>query len=253
MEVHAHTHTARKKWTHYLWEFLMLFLAITLGFFVENKREHIIENKRAKEYAKALVSDLIADTAELGKDLHGLSETLAFSDTLEMELLKKLAGERIPGARLYYYTFFNPGRFQFGVKTATINQIKNSGSLRYFRNFEIIKLINEYDQAVMTQMGRSDVDLSSFTMWREGREPVFNFYHLRKLQQLFADRPQSHDSILNIDLPLMDNSPGAINKIAHALSERKLNLQRRQDEYYRNPYNIARKLIDALQKEYHLK
>ena len=28
MEVPAHTHTARKKWTHYFWEFLMLFLAV---------------------------------------------------------------------------------------------------------------------------------------------------------------------------------------------------------------------------------
>jgi hypothetical protein len=28
MEVHAHTHTARKKWAHYFWEFLMLFLAV---------------------------------------------------------------------------------------------------------------------------------------------------------------------------------------------------------------------------------
>jgi len=26
MEVHAHAHTARKRWTHYFWEFLMLFL-----------------------------------------------------------------------------------------------------------------------------------------------------------------------------------------------------------------------------------
>ena len=24
MEIHAHSHTARKKWTHYFWEFLML-------------------------------------------------------------------------------------------------------------------------------------------------------------------------------------------------------------------------------------
>ena len=31
MEVHAHTHTARKKWTHYFWEFLMLFLATGLS------------------------------------------------------------------------------------------------------------------------------------------------------------------------------------------------------------------------------
>ena len=28
MEVHAHTHTARKKWTHYFWEFLMLFAVV---------------------------------------------------------------------------------------------------------------------------------------------------------------------------------------------------------------------------------
>ncbi len=28
MEVHAHTHSPRRKWTHYFWEFLMLFLAV---------------------------------------------------------------------------------------------------------------------------------------------------------------------------------------------------------------------------------
>ena len=48
MEVHHHSHTPRKKWTHYFWEFLMLFLAVTLGFFVENQREHYIENLREK-------------------------------------------------------------------------------------------------------------------------------------------------------------------------------------------------------------
>ena len=42
MEVHAHTHTVdpdshrgRKKWTHYLWEFLMLFLALLVIINVE--------------------------------------------------------------------------------------------------------------------------------------------------------------------------------------------------------------------------
>ena len=33
MEVHAHSHTERKKWTHYLWEFLMLFPCCVLWFF----------------------------------------------------------------------------------------------------------------------------------------------------------------------------------------------------------------------------
>jgi hypothetical protein len=45
MEVHTHTHTARKKWTHYFWEFLMLFLAVFAGFLAENQREHIVEHQ----------------------------------------------------------------------------------------------------------------------------------------------------------------------------------------------------------------
>ncbi len=62
MEVHAHTHTARKKWTHYFWEFLMLFLAVFCGFLAENFREHKIEHKRARQFAISLVNDLSGDT-----------------------------------------------------------------------------------------------------------------------------------------------------------------------------------------------
>ena len=62
MEVHHHSHTARKKWTHYFWEFLMLFLAVFCGFLAENKREHIVENHRAKDYAHSLYFDLKDDT-----------------------------------------------------------------------------------------------------------------------------------------------------------------------------------------------
>ena len=47
MEVHQHTHTPRKKWTHYLWEFLMLFLAVFCGFLAEYQLEHKIEKDRA--------------------------------------------------------------------------------------------------------------------------------------------------------------------------------------------------------------
>src|SRR4029077_13564688 len=65
MEVHAHTHTERKKWTHYLWEFLMLFLAVFAGFLAENQREHIVERRRAEQFACSLLADLKADTGAL--------------------------------------------------------------------------------------------------------------------------------------------------------------------------------------------
>jgi hypothetical protein len=64
MEVHAHSHTPRKKWQHYLWEFLMLFLAVTLGFFVENQREHLVEHQREKQFVQSLFNDIKADYCE---------------------------------------------------------------------------------------------------------------------------------------------------------------------------------------------
>ena len=65
MEVHAHAHTSRKKWTHYFWEFLMLFLAVFCGFLAEYQLEHVIENQREEKYVKSLIQDLKTDTAHL--------------------------------------------------------------------------------------------------------------------------------------------------------------------------------------------
>jgi hypothetical protein len=67
MEVHAHTHSPRKKWTHYFWEFFMLFLAVTLGFLVENQREHYIEHKREVEYIRTMIEDLKEDTMSFNR------------------------------------------------------------------------------------------------------------------------------------------------------------------------------------------
>ena len=69
MEVHAHTHTARKKWTHYFWEFLMLFLAVFCGFLAEYQLEHKIEKDREKQYMRSMVEDLSADTLMLQKNI----------------------------------------------------------------------------------------------------------------------------------------------------------------------------------------
>src|SRR5687767_6086293 len=65
MEVHQHTHTPRKRWTHYFWEFFILFLAVIAGFLVENQREHYIEHKRAKVLAASLYSDFKNDITSL--------------------------------------------------------------------------------------------------------------------------------------------------------------------------------------------
>ena len=52
MEVHhPHQPTHKKNWSEYIIEFVMLFAAVTLGFFAENVREHkIMINVKIKTY-----------------------------------------------------------------------------------------------------------------------------------------------------------------------------------------------------------
>ena len=66
MEVHhPHHPTHKKKWSEYIIEFVMLFAAVTLGFFAENIRERIAEKHKADELKRAIVYDLKKELNEL--------------------------------------------------------------------------------------------------------------------------------------------------------------------------------------------
>src|SRR6266496_714355 len=60
MEVHHHPdiHHKPKKWKEYFLEFLMIFLAVTMGFIAENIREHQTDKKIGRELIHSLVDDL---------------------------------------------------------------------------------------------------------------------------------------------------------------------------------------------------
>src|SRR5215510_1175354 len=101
MEVHHHAHTPRKKWTHYFWEFLMLFLAVFCGFLAENTREHYIENKREKQYISTMVADLKIDTAALNQLLIESKIRSDNYDSLRAVLKSSDRNQHIK--ELYYY------------------------------------------------------------------------------------------------------------------------------------------------------
>ncbi|MGI8582501.1 MAG: hypothetical protein ACR2KX_09900 [Chitinophagaceae bacterium] len=67
MEVHHHPdiHHKPKKWKEYFLEFLMIFIAVTLGFFVENIREHLVENNKEKQYIGSIAEDIKQDISQL--------------------------------------------------------------------------------------------------------------------------------------------------------------------------------------------
>mgnify|MGYP000518784802 FL=1 len=64
MEVHhPHHPTHKKKWSEYIIEFVMLFAAVTLGFFAENVREHQIIEHKTKQNLMSIILDLKKDSA----------------------------------------------------------------------------------------------------------------------------------------------------------------------------------------------
>src|SRR5688572_26997315 len=101
MEVHAHSHTPRKKWTHYFWEFLMLFLAVFCGFLAEYQLEHKIEKNREKQYMQSLVEDLKADTAMLAANIKIRQDRMQMIDTF-LSLLYSPTAIRQRSGDLYY-------------------------------------------------------------------------------------------------------------------------------------------------------
>lgn len=66
MEVHhPHHPTHKKKWSEYIIEFVMLFAAVTLGFFAENQREQYIERHRGIQFMESCMEDLSKDKVEM--------------------------------------------------------------------------------------------------------------------------------------------------------------------------------------------
>lgn len=63
MEVHhPHHPTHKKKWSEYIIEFIMLFAAVTLGFFAENVREHQVVNHKTHQNLQSVILDLKKDS-----------------------------------------------------------------------------------------------------------------------------------------------------------------------------------------------
>ncbi len=150
MEVHAHTHTARKKWTHYFWEFLMLFLAVIAGFYAENIREHKVEHRRGKEYLKSFLIDLKTDTATFNGLLEEYDKKVKTLDhNYDCYII-------IKNGRDYNTCLADIIDKSFGfsdliTEDRTLQQLKSSGALRLISKQDADS-ITKYDSELREQL-----------------------------------------------------------------------------------------------------
>ena len=143
MEVHHHSHHP-KKWKEYITEFLMLFLAVSLGFMAENIREHQIEKHREIAYLKNVHEDLKLDLINIDNVLNSNTIRLQAMDTL----FTIINNNTITNEDVYYYIRNLALRATFESSHVGLDQIKSAGGLRMVKNPEIISGIQEYERAL---------------------------------------------------------------------------------------------------------
>ena len=251
MEVHQHTHTPRKKWTHYLWEFLMLFLAVFCGFIAENIREHAVENKRAAEYAKALIQDLAKDTIELNSVIHDQQIALASTDSIGGLIEKKYPNDLVPGS-FYYFSNTSTIAPVVAWNRSTLVQLIQSGNLRYFHDQELVnKMSYYYTQAnyitTLVENDRIKRDASITIRNRILDYSIFSRYSTLYSSDQWLQLP---DSMMNKKMILINSDKKILNEFANSLESRKRALTLLIDSVYPAIKNQAKELINILKEKY---
>jgi hypothetical protein len=243
MEVHAHDlHKAPGHGLkHYLFEFLMLFLAVFCGFLAENQREHMMEQRREKEYAKHLLADLRADSLFFAKRAEKMNQVLAEHHEFYqlMTGLSKASNKDILSHLLPIFYIYD-----LQTTPATYNQMKTSGSLRYIQDESLVNLIQKY----------YEVRLPRANLGIEVTREFFNNFMQPFLQKHF--RVQDYDIVsvtLNTDSPVfLDRNEQSDQELLNMFETYGRQIKVVQDRIVIPTMTILNDLISLLKKEYHL-
>jgi hypothetical protein len=174
MEVHHHPKVEKKNFKEYFLEFLMIFLAVTMGFFAESLHEHYNDAEIEKRNMESLVKNLQKDSLNLVFAVDKNEEVIKTIDSLTM-----LQGSFHDSAfqrqfysyaiRLIYYRSFNPDESAF-------EQMKSSGTLRLIKHQNITDSILKY------------IERNKYTIVQQGFVDKWFGASLETLSQLYDYR-----------------------------------------------------------------
>jgi hypothetical protein len=255
MEVHTHTHTERKKWTHYLWEFLMLFLAVFCGFLAENQREHMVEHNRAKDYARALIRDLKSDTASINRYSGYYTLFITTMDSMINMAIKKQINPATSG-RFAWFCRHSLWHVPLPWQRTTMEQITSSGNIRYFKSYQLQEMISNYNIEIESFIQTFILENPSSDKARDLTNKILDVetnYEYSKINLATQDQyPRSYiDSLINHRVVSLENKQELINELVNMAVYRRRNYLSIKN-HIPEIKTMATDLINELKKEYHL-
>src|SRR5579862_2828789 len=250
MEVHHHPHVEKKSFKEYFLEFLMIFLAVTMGFFAESLREHLVNINKEKEYIVSLKEDLLTDTSTLTMVVPRAQLQYEKLDSLSILLKLAAGGNPYNIHRLYYLNFnYSFGLILFDQNERTISQIKSTGAFNLIENKECKDNITAYNNFYEGAIKNETVDVANWMNdCNRMSQKIFDY----SLVNTFGFRVGA-EIFLNDSMPLKLICTDAtllkeyMNKVKSLMMmlDSHLSLETKQ-------LLDAKKLIDLLNKKYHL-
>jgi hypothetical protein len=205
MEVHAHAHTPRQKWTHYFWEFFMLFLAVFCGYLAEWILEHNIETQRENKFMHSLLRDLKVDQQQLSEFTNRRELKNRQCDSLINQLTTL---PREDQGDSYYWGRLATRRNHFYPQDIALQQLKSSGGFRVIDSQEVLDEINAYELLLKANKENIELEEKELSEYSEIAGKVYNvsvFQQMTK-QDTILLRPMA-------DAALMTYDPSVLNEL----------------------------------------
>ncbi len=231
-----------KKFKKYFFEFIMVFLAITAGFFSENIRESFGEKDREREYVRSVTEDLRQDIYTLDSIITQRKKKDMMLDSLLILLHSSELKQR--GNEVYYFARWAPRTYRFFSNDRTLIQLRNSGNWRLVRNREVSNALQIYDEQVRT-----------ITQYIEHREESLVLILYSSLNKLF-DNQVFNQMVVGISFKKPTTNPSLLSYDKEALNEfaNQIHFLKNSNLYFiRNSTTLlgySKKTLSLIEKDY---
>jgi len=156
MHVHHHPTIHRKDLRDYIFEGLMIFMAVTLGFFAEKIRENFTERSKEKEFVVSMIEDVQTDIANIDKSIAINKIRVLKLDTLANYCFNYKGN---PAEEAAFYTVI-----KFCIRhpdfvspvERTMFQLKNSGGMRLIEDKAAADSIIFYDDVAKKMLNQQN-------------------------------------------------------------------------------------------------
>jgi hypothetical protein len=162
MEVHHHPdlHHQPKKWKEYFLEFLMIFLAVTMGFFAESIREHFTDKNNTKEYLETYRYELIQQQTLLTQYKKIYQRKIVVCDSVKNIFFNGEENTKLNV--LERLNIFAITQVEIPFSTSSYEQMVNAGALRYINNIPLrdsmayykgqIEILKNYNSRILSTL-----------------------------------------------------------------------------------------------------